>query len=106
MVFSTYDKVLEVARKKIFYSQHALDQMNKPERLISPEEVGEVIFHGELIEDYPEDPRGSSCLFSGKTQSKRTIHVVCAPQNEYLLIVTSYVPNLQEWDIMFKERKR
>jgi len=38
---------------------HALYQMNLPERMITKEEV---ILNGEIIEDYPDDIRGHSCL--------------------------------------------
>ena len=101
-----HDDVLKIAHQKIFFSRHALDQMNKPDRLITPKEVEEVIFSGKLIEDYVEDSRGHSCLLSGKTEQKRVLHVVCAPQKEYLLVITSYIPNPEEWDIMLEKRKR
>lgn len=33
--------------------------------MISPREIERVVLQGELIEDYPEDPRGHSCLLLG-----------------------------------------
>ncbi len=35
---------------------HAPDQMNSPERMISGDEVRDVIEHGEIIEEYHNDP--------------------------------------------------
>jgi len=51
--------------------------MNAEEEIITPEEVREVIFKGEIIEDYPEDVRGHSCLMLGFSHKGRPIHVVC-----------------------------
>ncbi len=94
---SIHDLVLQKARDKIFFTRHALDQMNKPERLISPSEVQSVIFEGEIIEDYPEDSRGHSCLMAGFGMAKRPVHVVCAPQDDYLAVITTYLPSEEEW---------
>ncbi|MDL2122032.1 MAG: DUF4258 domain-containing protein [Deltaproteobacteria bacterium] len=47
-------------------------------RGIDPLEVKEALLNGEIIEDYPEDKRGHSCLVCGKTRIGRDIHVLCA----------------------------
>lgn len=93
----TRNVILESARKKIFFTRHALDQMNKPERFISPAEVQSVIFEGEIIEDYPEDSRGPSCLMAGFGIAKRLVHVVCSPKDDYLAVITAYLPNEEGW---------
>lgn len=99
--------VHRAANKRILYLPHALTQMNLPERMITADEVREVVFKGEIIEDYPEDPRGHSCLMHGWTSIKnRPVHVVCAPKDEYLAIITAYVPSPKEWESDFKTRKR
>jgi hypothetical protein len=36
--------------------------MARPDRIITPGDVRHVIEHGRVIEDYPEDVRGHSCL--------------------------------------------
>jgi hypothetical protein len=59
------DQIRQAAAKRIFYLPHALRQMTRPERMILAGEVREVVTHGELIEDYPEDVRGHSCLLLG-----------------------------------------
>jgi hypothetical protein len=79
--------------------------MSKPERLITPAEVRNVIDIGEIIEDYPEDSRGHSCLVLGAGESDRPIHVVCSPKEEYLAIITAYVPSEEEWELDFRLRK-
>jgi len=45
-------KVKKAAQKRLLFTRHALDQMNKPERLISEREVREVVEQGQVIEEY------------------------------------------------------
>ncbi len=80
--------------------------MNKPERMISTVEVQEVVLRGDVIEDYPEDARGHSCLIAGKSQRGRIVHVVCSPKEEYLAIITAYLPDAAEWDEIGRRRRR
>ena len=96
--------IRSTAMRKIIYTPHALTQMSKPERLIRPEEIHAVLTNGEIIEDYPEDNRGHSCLMFGFGNDKRPIHVVCSPKDEYLAIITAYVPAPQQWTKDFRER--
>ena len=74
--------------------------------MISVQEVRTVILHGEIIEDYPEDARGHSCLIAGKGEDGRLIHVVCAPKLEYLAVITAYLPKASEWGQDFKTRRQ
>ena len=74
------ENVILSAKKKILYLPHAVQQMSRPDRMITPAEIEETIFQGEVIEYYQDVPRGESCLmfhFLGR----RYIHVVCAPKN-------------------------
>ena len=100
------NKIREASTKHILYTIHALDEMNTEDELISKDEVIEVISDGEIIEDYPEDKRGHSCLMMRYTQKDRPVHVVCAPKEEYLAIVTAYVPSLDKWEDGFKVRRK
>ncbi len=98
--------IIEASEKKVLYTLHALQQMNKPERMISKDEVREVIKNGEIIEDYPGDNRGHSCLLSGKTTLKRIVHVVCSPKPDYCAIITAYIPTEDGWKEGFKRREK
>ena len=42
---------------------------------ISLSDIETTILNGEILEDYPNDPRGESCLILGHTEG-RPIHVV------------------------------
>lgn len=78
------EEVQKAARKRLLFLPHAIRQMSRPERMITPGEVETVVLSGELIEDYPQDPRGHSCLLLGFGDAKRAVHVVCSPKDDYL----------------------
>lgn len=99
-------QVQRAARRRILFTRHALDQMNKPDRLITESEVRDVVERGNVIEEYPDDPRGSSGLMGQETALGRFIHVVCSPKSDYLAIVTAYIPDPSEWDDEFRARRK
>ena len=74
--------------------------------MISVNDVRDVIENGEIIENYHEDPRGHSCLMFRQKIKDRPIHVVFTPKEDYLAIITAYIPNPDEWDSAFKKRKK
>ncbi len=98
-------KIKEVAKKRILFLPHAVRQMSRPDRMITPNDVKLVIEEGKIIEDYPDDPRGHSCLISGKDINNRSIHVVCAPKDDYLAIITAYLPDPNLWYKDFTKRR-
>jgi hypothetical protein len=98
-------KVKECAAKKILFLPHAVRQMTKPDRMIRTKDIRHVIKNGEVIEDYTDDLRGHSCLILCFVDT-RPIHVICSPKEEYLTIITAYIPNDQEWEDNYKKRKK
>jgi hypothetical protein len=74
--------------------------------MISIDEVRNVLETGEVIEDYPADMRGHSCLLLGRGSEGRPIHVVCAPKGDYLAVITAYLPDPGEWQADFRTRTR
>jgi hypothetical protein len=100
------DRIRTIAAKKLLFLPHAIRQMNKPERMITAAEVRAVILQEDVIEDYPEDPRGHSCLLSGETSPGRIVHVVCSPKEDYLAIITAYIPEAAEWDETKRQRRK
>lgn len=91
------------ARDEFEFSKHATDQSIL--RNISVQEIREAVNVGEIIEDYPEDKYGPSCLIFGFTHAKRPIHVQCSyPSRPIIKIVTVYEPAAAEW-INFKVRR-
>lgn len=100
------EEILSAYRRKVLFTSHALNQMSLLKRMILRREVCEAIESDEIVEDYPNDPRGHSCLLMGKTRGGKVIHVVCAPKADYLAIITVYAPTLLDWEPNFKTRRR
>ncbi len=76
------------------------------ERKLAPEDIKEAVLGGEIIEKYPEDKYGPSCLICGKTRQGRILHVQvsCDP----VWVITAYEPTLSpaKWDTSFKRRRK
>jgi len=78
------------------FSKHAVDQSII--RHISVQEAREAFSNGEIIEDYPEDRYGPSCLILGFTRGGRPLHIQCSyPSRPVLKIITLYEPDPQLW---------
>jgi hypothetical protein len=99
-----YTQVRQAATQKLLFLPHTIRQMSRPDRMISTQEIERIIITGEVIEDYPQDSRGHSCLILGLGQNNRPIHIVCSPKNEYLAIITAYLPDPLQWSSDFKRR--
>jgi len=85
------------------FSKHAVDQSVL--RQISVQELREAIANGEIIEDYPEDKYGPSCLVLGFTRTGRPLHIQSSyPSRPLVKIVTLYEPDSAEW-IDFRIRR-
>lgn len=72
------------------FAQHALDQLRE----------------GEVIEDYPQDKYGPSCLVLGWTGAGRPLHVQCSyPSRPLVKVITLYEPDPNVW-VNFRERRK
>ena len=101
----TLEAVRRAAGQRVLFLPHAIRQMVRPERMIATGEVRSVLERGEVIEDYPEDVRGHSCLMLGVGTEGRRVHVVCSPKEGYLAIITAYLPSEREWESDSRARK-
>ncbi len=85
------------------FSKHAVDQSIL--RRVTLQDIREAIDVGEIIEDYPNDKYGPSCLVFGYTQAGRPLHIQCSyPARSLVKIITLYEPDASLW-IDFKVRK-
>lgn len=100
--------LIEEIRQKIEteqfeFSKHAVDQSII--RRISVQEAREIFGDAEVIEDYPEDKYGPSCLILGRTRAGRPIHIQCSyPSRSLIKIITLYEPDPDLW-IDFRIRR-
>lgn len=76
------------------------------ERGISPNEIKDALLSGEMIEEYPGDKYGPSCLIYGITKNNKVLHVHCSI--DPIWIITAYDPTLspEDWEGNFKRRRK
>ena len=91
--------------KRILFLPHAIRAMARPTPIVSRSEVEAVVVRGDVIEDYPEDVRGHSCLMMAAPKG-RVVHVVCSPKADYLAVITAYLPDPAYWTPDSRQRKR
>lgn len=93
----------KIEQRHYEYSKHAVDQ--SVIRDISVLELEEAVTgESEIIEDYPNDKYGPSCLILGYTRAERPIHVQCSyPTHPFVIIITLYQPDPELWiDFRFR----
>jgi len=95
----------KILRRQYEFSKHAVDQSIIRE--ISVVEMEEAMSgSSELVEDYPEDKYGPSCLILGFTKTRRPLHMQCSyPSRPLIKIITLYEPDPDLW-VDFRIRKR
>jgi len=90
---------------KYEFSQHA--EKEREEDQIRVEELEAALKNCEVVEDYPQDRRGASCLVLGFAGS-RPIHAVCSIKSDpdELFLITVYDPSRHSWKWMDNYRRR
>ena len=102
---STLDDIQAKIKKRQYeFSKHAVDQSII--RHISVAEVEEALLgRSEIIEDYPDDKYGPSCLILGFTKADRPLHLQCSyPGRKIIKIITLYEPSQSYW-VNYRARK-
>jgi hypothetical protein len=94
----------KIKRRQYEFSKHAVDQSIIRE--ISVAEVEDaVVGQSEIIENYPEDKYGPSCLILGTTKADRPLHIQCSyPSRPLIKIITIYQPDADLW-VDFRVRR-
>ena len=103
------DEIIGAIRQKVAagvfeFSAHATRR--SIQRGIAPEEIQQAIADGEIIEDYPDDYYGPSCLILGYTGARRPLHVHCTyATRPRVKIITVYQPDRSEWLENYRVRR-
>lgn len=86
------------------FSRHAFERMFL--RGIDPDAITEVITHGEVIAEYPDDRPFPSVLVLG-FDKESPIHAVVARDDSHgeCHIITVYRPDPSLWDETFRTRR-
>ncbi|WP_017314513.1 DUF4258 domain-containing protein [Mastigocladopsis repens] len=94
----------KVASEEFEFSKHAVDQSIL--RQIRVREIKEAIANGQVIDDYPKDKYGPSCLICGLTEAERPVHIQCSyPTRALIKIITIYEPDPKQWNDDFTNRR-
>jgi hypothetical protein len=95
--------IIEEIRKLIQERKYRLTLHAEAERdadRITLHEIEEAILSSgsKIVEDYPNDPRGHSCLILGFTGKRKPIHILFGlREEEMLILITVYRPDPKEW---------
>ncbi|HLU26140.1 MAG TPA: DUF4258 domain-containing protein [Longimicrobiales bacterium] len=94
----------KVAANEFEFSEHAVTQSIL--RDISVEEIREAVANAEVIEDYPHDKYGPSCLLLGFTAAGRALDIQLSyPSRPVVKIITLYEPDPERWEPGFRRRR-
>lgn len=86
----------EIEQQTYELSIHADNERIADELTIAQLEV--VLTNCEIIENYPDDLRGESCLILGFTPERDPVHIVCGRNKSgHLILITVYIPSLPKW---------
>jgi hypothetical protein len=88
-----------IEQRRYEFSKHAVDQSIA--RNISVREFEQALLKQcEIIEEYPNDKYGPSCLVLTFTPEGRALHVVltCPDSSSLLKVITLYEPDPVMWD--------
>lgn len=87
--------IIKFIRKSIKKSNYLIKKHARERasvRGISMYDIREALLFGDIIENYPEDKRGHSCLIEGCCKGQK-IRIVCGISTEVLAIITVFKPN-------------
>ncbi len=95
-----------IRARKYRLTLHAEEERDADE--ITKKEIEEVLLSArlEIIENYPDDLRGESCLVLGFTNEDKPVHCVCGlAMKDVLIIITIYRPDPEQWIDWRKRRE-
>lgn len=88
----------KISRRQYEFSKHAVGQSIVWDIGVSELEQA-ISERSKVIEDYPDDKYGPSCLILGFTSAGRPIHVQCSyPTQPLIKIITVYEPDPELWN--------
>ena len=106
MQSDTFDKVCKaIASGRTHVSEHAYDEAVEDD--LSVVDVIDRTSNGEVIEDYPNDRRGSSCLALLHVGEEDPVHAVWAfdDGSGRAILITVYRPDPARWSNDLRQRR-
>jgi hypothetical protein len=91
---------IDFIRQSVLVGNYEISLHADEERLedaLTIQELEQALGSAQLLEDYPEDPRGHSCLVLGFSKGQ-PVHFVCGRTRQgKLILVTVYRPRMPKW---------
>jgi hypothetical protein len=104
----TWERILELAaRGELLVSRHGLRELAADAILL--DEVVDGIWAADVVEDYPQFPKGPCVLVLESGSDGRPIHVLWGiPKGRQspAVLITAYRPQPEKWSGDFKRRRR
>ena len=100
------DIIQAIRNNKIRITDHAYEEAHSDN--FTFDEIFTSVFHGEVIESYPEDKPYPSCLIYGENFKREAIHSVWAynVKNQWAVLITVYRPDPKRWIDSKKRRNK
>lgn len=94
-----------VVAGRVRVSAHALREAEEDGLTLG--DIEAATLGGECIEDYPDDPRGPSCLILGWRDRGGPVHAVWGFDvvSRQAILITVYLPDPQRWSDDFRRRR-
>lgn len=93
-----------LSKGKIIWTAHMLTRLH--ERGITSEDVRHCIMSGEIIEENPNGSPKPNVLIYGNDLNGQIIHVFCGIDEDYLYLVTTYIPTIEKFLDDLKTRRK
>ena len=105
---NTFDRIrVLIAEGIVRISEHGYDEI-AADGLLARELV-EGVETAEVIEDYPNYPKGPCVLLLQRTKDGRSVHAVWgipACHTSPAVLITAYLPDSEKWEPGFKRRRK
>ena len=102
----TFERIRDlVAREEVRISEHGYEELTRDGILVAEVVAGTT--SGEVVEDYPNFPKGP-CVLVLQRDAVGPIHVVWGiPRNRVspAVVVTAYRPDPEKWSTDFRRRR-
>ena len=105
---NTFDTIQAlIAKGNVRISEHGYDEL-AADGLLARELI-EGVEAAEIIEDYPNYPKGPCVLLLQRTKDGRSVHAVWGLPSDHTnpaVLITAYLPDPEKWEPGFKRRRK